>query len=244
MPATVARREILLQIHAIWVGFQHRFDEARFLEKRFPFDDAEDPQRRHGVADRHLICRLPAEFAMADRLRIDEVLPRPFVEAFSGGAVFADRFPNRRSIRIARLLMEAVARTAPQRGHRGVRLFAFRNRGQHLIDEAAKQFDHREPQHDRYRPQFADPKRRRLLIFVDCGTNIALGQRAFAATDDRRRERVDARKPRMGTVRDDRQLAVIRLRHVAANLPHHFVDHIIIIEQPLGFDRHAFAARD
>ena len=242
-PAAIPRRKILTRVDLAGVGAQLGLDEARRLEEDGPVDDAEQPEAGDGVADRHLIRRLPTVLAVPCLGQIDEVAGGPRLDGVGSG-------PRLRLV-VAQPVGqgddESVTRQARQARHAlgagGLdgrhRLVAAGDGGHDLVAEPAEVLQERQAEHGRDGPDLARREGRRLLVRLDHLADLRLAQRRVGVPQQGRRHGVDTGHPREVTEAQGRQFAVVAARQVVAYLADDFLDDVIVVEEPfrLAWDR-------
>src|SRR5207237_4770715 len=95
-------------------------------------------------------------------------------------------------------------------------------------------FDQRDAQIERHGPQLANRKRRNFLISIDEATQSFSIEMAVSVGDQRKREGINTRIVLERTVAEFRQLVIVTLRQVLANLAHLLFDDMKIVDQPFG----------
>ena len=245
----IARAEVHCRI--VRIGAQRCLDDTHRLHEQPPVGRAQIAQAADAVADRDLICGLALRRELEHVLDGFAALGEPLLEPRereherrtmplqSTRELRGERIGDR-DVRLDQLgedqhhALGSRGRDLDHAAHPGRRLLALSPPCGHLHDHAPQVLDHREPQHDRDRPQLAEAQRLDLLIRGDKRTQGFVVDAAVRVRDQLERDVIDARRSRRGRVREPRQLAAVCGREVLPRGADLLLDQVEVIEEPLG----------
>ncbi|OQB82729.1 MAG: hypothetical protein BWX88_03760 [Planctomycetes bacterium ADurb.Bin126] len=249
----VARGEVAAGVHPARVAPQHRLGHAQRFDEVPPVDRPQCPQAGDAVADRHLVGGLVLALGLLDRL---QRLPPPgqLILQPVDGQVERDRLEPARQLGDERRRRRRIG--ADQVGQRGDQVPSALTLGPleplrplqrqvavlpppgDAVRHPPQVLDQRQAEHDRHRPQLAQPQRRHALIRPHelrdhLGVDPAVG-----VADQLHRQRVHPREALQLARGQPRELAAVVRGQVLAGDADLLLDEVVVVEQPFGRGGH------